>query len=332
MHFSAYFSFGIAKDQDRNEFLHARTKLIQNLLQRYHECAIQLDEASLEIRFVTPEILADIENYLQKLGLRDWIFKEEFPNYRNIFGQTTASFYTVTVHENIGHKDINQAAFVPLRILGENIDMDECWKPINAHTEFLCSNCFAYDESKIPDSYLISDDCIERVQDLYNAHNGMIIASEKALNYLQNIVGDAIQYGDAKFREPIKKKKFTSGRFFWIRPKVSLGRNVKSFVLKSCPACGRPIQMGEGKLPNKFDNCRIILEQIGDGTVPIALSGSWIGLRTREASIATIMDIFISGKLYSFLKKSGLVGLAKPEGIVHTRAEMFGLATPSEQI
>jgi hypothetical protein len=226
--------------------------------------------------------------------------------------------YSLGIDEKCSDSELLKARFVPFLIEGEYVDSDRNHNPLNRYREVRCKTCLVPKEDSVPNPFVVSELNSRKVQDVYKAQNGIIIVSQKFLSAIGNKLSGCVHSGEAAVTEAPRTKRL-KGPYFWLRPKFSLGREIRSVVRRVCESCGAPIEVRKIQTEDKFLDAQVVLEDFGSQSCDIALSGNWYGERTQERPISVTRDIFISGELCSFLLKQKLKGICSPTNVVVAR-------------
>src|SRR6266568_321708 len=126
--------------------------------------------------------------------------------------------YDLVIEEKCSDSELVKARFIPLLVEGDYIDDDNIGNPLNHYRNNDCQTCLLAKDDIIPTPYVVSGTRMRKSQDLYLAHNGIRIASERCMLILQKKAGDIIDYGEVCV-DGGGKKTPSDGPFFWFRPK-----------------------------------------------------------------------------------------------------------------
>ena len=219
------------------------------------------------------------------------------------------------IEEQCTDLELFSAEYVPFLIEGDFIDSNQDGEPLDHFSPGKCQACFLPPEETVPEPLSVSEVNSRRIQDIYWAHNGVIVVSEKFMSAVGAHMDDQVRTGQVIFKQSSRPRRLKD-RYFWLRPRFSLGREIQSEVKKVCETCGTQLEVRKVERGDKFRDARIILEHFGDRKLNIALSGNWYGQRTREKPMSQIREIYISGGMYFFLTNQKLKGLVRPSNVV----------------
>ncbi len=271
---------------------------------------------------VTPLVVDGLERLLQN---QEWEYSNKpYPEHKGKEYEQSGKWYTVSIDAQYSEQDFRVAKYVDFHVVGEAIDMDHKWALLNRFSAVVCKMCRLIEGLAVPEPYCVSEDNVSKPQDLYHAHNGIVIASERAKAVLVEVCGDSILLREAAVKHT-KKKNLLTGRFYAVRPKHNIGHDVQWFPVGGCASCGRPkdwnTRMGPPKRnENKFERALYIVDKFGQDIWDIALSEHWNGTRKLNGGNTRGFTYwrFISGRLYTLLRKGKIKGLGQPSFAVQS--------------
>ncbi len=267
---------------------------LERLAGRFQQLSpkVQAKNHSVEFQDVTRDTVEEIEAFLQSEGDK----------------------YRLGVEETPLEAELVAARYVLLPVGGAYISTNRNGEPLNRYPRTICETCGAENKDFVPDPYLVSEENVRRIQDIYLAEDGIIIVSERFMALAGNRLAEHIRFGDVRIVRPAARTRLKDS-YHWILPKYSLGKESRSKVLRHCSSCGTPIEIREISSGDKFNDAQIILEHFAPTPHPIALSGNWYGQRELEKPTALSRRVFISGEVYSFLATQKLSGIVRPTHI-----------------
>lgn len=224
--------------------------------------------------------------------------------------------YNVVIEEKCTDRDLSQAQYLELLAEGHaDLDEDENGNPLNQYPPGPCQTCFLPRDDVVANPLLIRREGFRKTQDIHGVDNGVLIVSQRFMSAVAQRLADSIHIGNVVFDEPFPADRLKD-RYFWVRPKFTLGKEVHSHVLQVCETCGAPREVRKRETGDRFRDAQIIVEHFGDCQHDLALSGNWYGERTRAKPMSLSRSIYISSEFYRFLKSYGLRGIVRPEHVI----------------
>jgi len=86
--------------------------------------------------------------------------------------------------------ELVRARWLAVRYTADSVDDDSNWDPINCYRSALCRKCHWFDEANVPTPYSVTNSVLRRKEDVFPAHNGVIIAREGVKDLLVEVVRD----------------------------------------------------------------------------------------------------------------------------------------------
>src|SRR5580704_17528013 len=84
--------------------------------------------------------------------------------------------HDIVIEERCTDFEIENAKYVPLLLKGELVASEKNGEPLNVYSTITCTMCGLPDENTMPAPYVISETHLKRTQQVYGAHNGIVIA------------------------------------------------------------------------------------------------------------------------------------------------------------
>jgi hypothetical protein len=218
-------------------------------------------------------------------------------------------------------REIEQARFLPFIVKHEEIDCDKSGRALNDYPVRLCNTCWAFDLTAPPELFLVEHPT--RHASVFNASNGVRILSASLWEELKVDIAPWVRSGRVAYAdapdEPVSD-------LLWIMPIKMIGPYINTVVVRTCPACGAPVEVRRPPADDSLLRNLDVVTEIPLADAPIGLVGSWYGEFRNGKRPGVSWDIVVSPRLHARLRALKPSGFGAAKRIVHTRQELRELA------